>query len=154
VILKAGQVIAHGPLAETLARLDLPIHLGDERAVVLECVVAEQDEKWHLTRVEFAGGSLWIRALGIPQGRRVRVRVPSEGVSLCLKRQEDTSILNILPGQVEEVADEDHPGLSMVRVRIGETAVLARVTKRSVAALALNPGETVWIQIKSVAVVK
>jgi molybdate transport system ATP-binding protein len=153
VILKIGQAITHGPLAETLARLDLPIHLSEERAVVLECVVAEQDETWHLTRVEFAGGSLWIRNLVIQLGRRVRVRVPSEGVSLCLKRQEDTSILNILPGQIEEVADEDHPGLSLVRVRIGETAVLARVTKRSLASLAHKPGQPVWKQVKSVAVV-
>ena len=154
VMLKAGQAIIHGPLAETLARLDLPINLGEERAVVLECVVAGQDESWHLTRVEFAGGSLWMRDLGIPLGHRVRVRVPSEGVSLCLKHQEDTSILNILRGQVEVVADGDHPGLSMVRVRIGESAVLACVTKRSLAALAVKPGQPVWIQVKSVAVVE
>lgn len=154
VILNGGRAITHGPLAETLTRLDLPIHLGEERAVVLECVVAEQDETWHLTRVEFSGGSLWIRDRGLPVGRLVRVLVPSEGVSLCLKRQEDTSILNILPGRIEEVADEDHPGLSMVRVRIGETAVLARVTKRSLAALALKPDQQVWIQVKSVAVVE
>ena len=80
--------------------------------------------------------------------------MPSEGVSLCLKRQEDTSILNILPGRVEAVADEGHPGLSMVRVRIGESAVLARVTKRSLAALAIKPEQRVWIQVKSVAVVE
>jgi len=40
VALKGGTVVAQGPLAETLARIDLPIRLGEERGVVLEGVVA------------------------------------------------------------------------------------------------------------------
>ena len=80
--------------------------------------------------------------------------MPSGGVSLCLSRPEDTSILNILPGQVEEIGEDGHPGLTLVRVRLGESAVLARVTKRSLAALALTPGQPVWVQIKSAAVME
>lgn len=154
VAMENGRVQAHGPLAETLARLDLPIRLGEERSVVLEGVVAERDETWSLARVECAGGSLWARDRGIPLGHRVRVRVPSGGVSLCRKFQEETSILNILSGHVEAIGDDNHPAHSLVRVTIGEMVLLARVTKRSVAALGLEPGQQVWAQVKSVAVVE
>lgn len=152
VVMEGGRVLAHGPLAETLSRLDLPFRLGEERQVVLEGVVAERDERWQLARVDFDGGGIWTRDRGIPLGRRVRLRVPCGGVSLCRKHPEETSILNILAGEVEGIAADEHPGLTLVRVMIGKSALLARVTKRSLAALALEPGQAVWVQVKSAAV--
>jgi len=152
VALEGGSVVAQGPLAETLARVDLPIRLGEERGVVLEGTVAERDENWHLERVEFPGGSLWMRDRGVPLGHTVRVRIPSGGISLSRVPQHESSILNTLAGMVEEVGDDDHPAHSMIRVRVGESMLLARITKRSVAALDLHPGLPVWAQVKSVAV--
>jgi molybdate transport system ATP-binding protein len=152
VALEGGSVVAQGPLAETLARIDLPIRLGEERGVVLEGVVAERDERWHLERVEFPGGSLWMRDRALPLGHAVRVRIPSGGISLSRVPQQDSSILNTLAGVVEAIGEDDHPAHSLVRVKIGESLLLARITKRSVAALELKPGVPVWAQIKSVAV--
>lgn len=154
VALEDGRTTAQGPLAETLARLDLPVRLGEERAVVLEGVVAERDEQWSLVRVSFDGGSLWTRDRGIAVGRKVRLRVPSSGVSLCRAPQQETSILNILEGQVEAIGADDHPAHALVRVAIGGSVLLARITRRSVAALGLEPGQAVWAQIKSVAVLE
>lgn len=152
VALEGGSVVAQGPLAETLARIDLPVRLGEERGVVLEGVVAERDETWHLERVEFPGGSLWMRDRALPLGHKVRVRIPSGGISLSRLPQQDSSILNTLAGVVEAIGDDDHPAHSLVRVKIGESVLLARITKRSVAALELHPGLPVWAQVKSVAV--
>ena len=56
VVLEQGQVRAGGPLGEILARLDLPIRLGEDTGVVLDGAIAEVDTKWHLARVTFAGG--------------------------------------------------------------------------------------------------
>ena len=152
VALEGGSVVAEGPLAETLARIDLPIRLGEERGVVLEGFVAERDETWHLERVQFPGGSLWMRDRALPLGHTVRVRIPSGGISLSRVPQQDSSILNTLAGVVEAIGDDDHPAHSLVRVKIGESVLLARITKRSVAALELHPGLLVWAQVKSVAV--
>lgn len=154
VAMDSGRIVASGPLAGTLARLDLPVRFGEDREVVLEGVVGERDGEWHLSRVDFKGGSLWTRDRGIPEGRRVRLRVPVGGVSLSLKHQDETSILNILHGVVEEIAMDEHPGLTLVRVRVGEALFLARVTRRSVAALGLEQGKAVWVQVKSVAVIE
>jgi len=154
VVLDGGRVAAQGPLVETLANTDFPLCAGKDRAVVLDGVVAERDEAWHLMRVEFAGGSLWSRDRGIPTGRRVRLLVPSSGASISLERHSDSSILNSLPGRVETVLDGEHPGLSLVQVRIGESKLLVRATKRSLAALALEPGQAVWVQVKSASVME
>lgn len=154
VAMECGRIVAQGPLVETLARLDLPVRMGEERGVVLDGEVAERDAEWHLARVTFAGGALWMRDRGLPAGRRVRVRIPAGGVSLSRERHEDTSILNVLGGVVEGIAGEDHPAHALVRIRVGEAVLLARITKRSVAALALRPGQPVWAQVKSVAVVE
>jgi molybdate ABC transporter permease protein len=69
VVLEAGRAVAAGGLTETLARIDLPIHLGEDAGVVLNAVVAERDAAWHLARVEFPGGSLWVRDGGHALGQ-------------------------------------------------------------------------------------
>lgn len=154
VCLDAGRVVASGKLSETLARLDLPMHMGEEAGVILEAVIVERDAQWHLVRTEFSGGSVWVRDLGLDLGRKVRVRILARDVSLALDKKTGTSIQNILQGVVEEIADDQHPGLALVRVRVGESPVLSRLTRRSVHELQLSAGKEIWVQVKSVAVLE
>ena len=150
VAMDNGRVLASGPLAETLARLDLPIRIGEDTGAVLEGTVGEVDERWHLVRIDFPGGSLWTRDQGLPPGRRVRVRVRASDVSLA-EEPGKSSIQNVLRGEVDAVGDDDHPGLALVRVRVGTSVLLARLTRRAMAALNVAPGKALWVQVKSVA---
>ncbi len=150
VVLEEGRVLADGPIAQTLARLDLPIRLGEEAGVVLEGRVAERQPQWQLARVEFGGGSLWARDSGADTGRRVRVRVLARDVSIALT-QTQSSITNMLPATVVECGDDDHPALVLVRLQVGRDFLLARLTRRSFAHLGLVAGMDVWVQIKAVA---
>ncbi len=153
VVLEAGRALACGPLAETLARLDLPIRLGEDAGVVLEGQVGEVDATWHLARVDFAGGSLWARDQGLVPGSRVRLRVLARDVSLA-EQPGISSIQNLLRGQVDSVVDDEHPGVALVRVSVGPSALLARLTRRAVAMLDVHPGRQLWVQIKSVALLE
>jgi len=153
VIMAAGRAVAQGPLSETLVRLDLPIHLGEDAGAVFAATVAERDADWHLTRVEFDGGELWIRDSGAALGQKVRLRILARDVSIASSRHEDVSIMNLLPATVINHAGEDHPALVLVQLRIGNTVLLARLTRRSAQRLALAPGRQVWIQIKAVALI-
>lgn len=169
VVMSAGRAVAQGPLAETLARVDLPITLGDDAGVVLAGTVAERDSHWHLARITFAGGQLWTRDGGQPMGKPVRVRILARDVSLVREPSAATSILNTLAGTVEAIADDAHPAQVLVRVNIGATAgsappaapaaiiacvpILARITRRSAHALQLQPGAPIWAQIKAVALI-
>ncbi|WP_374669078.1 molybdenum ABC transporter ATP-binding protein [Ramlibacter sp.] len=156
VLLDAGRVRAAGPFTEVLSRLDLPPLWGDEIGVVLDGVVAERDAHWHLARLDVDGGAaaFWSRDQGLPVGRRARLRVLARDVSLTRERQQGTSIGNQLAGTVESLTDDSHPGLALVRVRVGGIALVARLTRRSADALALAPGLPVWAQVKTVALME
>ncbi|MBF0184403.1 MAG: molybdenum ABC transporter ATP-binding protein [Magnetococcales bacterium] len=151
VLLDQGQVVAQGGLTETLAQLDLPIQLAEEKGVVWQTVVAERDATWHLCRVAFAGGSLWTRDRGLAVGEAARVRILARDVGLSLTAQSHTSIQNQLPGRISAIVADTHPGLALVQLRIGSSPLVARLTERSVAALGLQVGGAVWAQVKAVA---
>jgi len=153
VVMDAGRAVASGAITETLARLDLPIRLGEDVGVVLQGEIGALDAQWHLARIHVGAADLWVRDPGLPVGRRVRVRILARDVSLALQRVEGTSILNTLPAVVTELAGDSHPALALVRLDIGGAPLLARVTQRSAAALNLAPGQILQAQIKAVAVI-
>ncbi|MBF0434123.1 MAG: molybdenum ABC transporter ATP-binding protein [Magnetococcales bacterium] len=153
VVLSGGQVLGMGTLTEMLARLDLPIRLGEETGVVLKTVIVERDLEWHLAKVAFPGGQLWVRDNGFPIGHPVRVRVLARDVSLAREHIEGTSIINTVPAYVTDLGEDAHPALCLVRLDASGSPLLARLTKRSAAALALTPGLPVWVQIKAVALI-
>ena len=153
VVMDAGRAVAQGPLAETLARIDLPIKLGEDAGAVFAATVAERDAEWHLARVEFDGGELWVRDNGTPLGRQVRVRILARDVSIANSRHDDVSIMNLLPATVVAHAAEDHPSQVLVQLRVGGTLLLGRLTRRSAQRLDLAPGRAVWVQIKAVALI-
>ncbi len=153
VVMDAGRVLGHGPLAEVLTRLDLPLRLGDDTGAVLSGQVAEVDPHWQLARVDVGGGQLWVRDPAVPVGRTVRVRVLARDVSLALDPGR-SSIQNVLRGEVDAVADDTHPGLALVRVRVGSALLLARLTRRAIDQMAVAPGQALWVQVKSVALLE
>ncbi len=153
VLLEAGRCIAQGPLAETLARVDLPQLAGDEAAALLEGQVEQVDREWHLARVAFAGGSLWVSDSGLAEGRAVRVRVLARDVSIVREPPHATSIQNVLPCTIRAIAPAGHPSQVTVQLACGESLLLSRITARSAHALQLAAGEAVWAQVKSVALV-
>jgi len=154
VVLDQGRVVASDDAATFLTRVDLPVRLGEEAGAIMEVTVGEVDEAWHLARLDFDGGSLWTQDTGRPPGTPARIRVLARDVSLAIERPSATSIQNLLQGQVLAVVDDGHPALSLVQIRVGAVVVLARLTKRAAAALNVTPGQSVWLQVKSVALLK
>jgi len=113
----------------------------------------ECDLPWHLAQVEFSGGSLWVRDGGHALGQSVRVRILAHDVSIALQWTTHSSIQNCQSAVVDELADDHHPALSLVRLKVGRSPVLARLTRRSAVGLGLLPGLPVWVQIKAVALI-
>lgn len=151
VVLEEGRVLASGGLNETLARLDLPIRLGEDAGVVLDGRVAERDARWHLLRVQCGDAGLWVRDPGLALGQAVRVRILARDVSITRVPGVDSSILNTLPARVLSVGDDEHPALVLVKLQVGESALLARLSRRSMHRLGLAPDLRVWIQVKTAA---
>jgi len=154
VVLEQGKVVTNGTLTEVLSRIDLPFRLGEDTGVIVEGTVAERNERWHLVRVEFDGGDLWLKDNGDAIGQSVRIRVLARDVSLSLENHQDTSILNRMPAEILEISPGADRALALVRLKVGTTVLIARVTGRSVEHLQLKPGKKLWAQIKSVAIVR
>ena len=155
VLMEQGRVAAAGAVGEVLARLDLPTARGDGAGVVLDAVLAERDAPWQLVRMQVGPQfSVWARDPGFEVGRAVRVRLLARDVSLTRAPQTGTSIGNQLRGTVEAIADDEHPALALVRVRVGASPVVARLTRRSAHALELQAGMPVWAQVKTVALME
>ena len=151
VLLERGKVLGSGPVAEMLARSDLPlIHEADAEAL-LKAVIVRHEQEHSLTVLEIAGGTLQVPLQPSEPGQHVRVRITARDVSLTLSHQLDTSILNILQGVVLDVLQEGS-SQAMVRLNISGAVILSRVTQKSVQSLGLKPGAKVYAQIKGVAV--
>ncbi len=147
VIMENGSVAVDGPLEHVLSRIDLPILIGDDAGVVIDTCVAMIDSAWHLCRMDFDGGSVWTRDHGIAVGSNARIRILARDVSVSKSRLEKISIQNSLQGVVDEIGDDKHPGLTLVRVKVGSSFILSRLARRAVADLNLKSGDSVWVYV-------
>ena len=150
VLLEAGKVKASGPISDMLTRLDLSLAHGSDAEALIEAVVTGYDEHYHLTHLESGGGRFTVIGKELPVGSTVRLRVAARDVSLTLAPQADTSILNIFPTTVDEIIPEGKAQVT-VRLMVGDVPMLTRITRKSAVELGLKPGQSVYAQVKSVA---
>jgi molybdate transport system ATP-binding protein len=150
VLMEAGRVVATGPLEALSARTDLPLAARRDAGSVIAGRIEAQDAARGLTRIAFDGGVLMVplRA-GVP-GERVRLRIRARDIALALSRPEAISINNILAVRVEAV-DPAGPHEVFLRLAVGPTRLVARITRESAGTLGLVPGAAAFALIKSVA---
>lgn len=151
VLLERGRVLACGAASEVLSSIDTPVVLGDDAGALLEGTVQAFDARWHLMQVGFTGGSLWLRQSDLQAGQRVRLRVLARDVSLATEKPVRSSIQNLLSCQVQAIMTDAHPSQVLVQLRCGDTLLLSRITARAAESLELAVGQTVWAQVKTVA---
>ncbi|WP_296254885.1 MULTISPECIES: molybdenum ABC transporter ATP-binding protein [unclassified Pseudomonas] len=153
VLLSGGKVLASGPIGETLARLDLPLAMGDDAGVVIEGAVRAYDDAYHLLTVRLPHSELSIRVAHarLDMDTPLRFKVQARDVSLSLQPDDRSSILNRLPVTVVSEVPADNAAHALVRLDAAGTPLLARITRYSRDQLQLHPGQMLWAQIKSVA---
>lgn len=151
VVMENGQVLASGPLAETQSRLDVPLAQDREAATVWQVAVAEHETEYHLTRVEFDGGTLSLPAIAAPIGTPLRLQIYARDVSIALETPVATSILNVLPATVTGIAD-GREGQTVIQLQVGKQALLAHITRKSALMLGLRVGMAVYAQIKGTSI--
>ncbi|MDG3039962.1 molybdenum ABC transporter ATP-binding protein [Roseicyclus marinus] len=150
VALEAGRVIAQGRAAEVLGDpAVLPTGAREAGAVLTARVARHHDDG--LTELDAGGVALFLPRLPQGPGASVRVRIAAHDVILAQEAPRGLSALNILPGVVAEIRAGEGPG-ALVALDTQAGRVLARITRRSVAALGLEPGASVHAVLKSVAV--
>jgi molybdate transport system ATP-binding protein len=154
VVLDGGNVHAQGPLARTLLDLGAPWLPEHEQGALIEGQVTRIDDQWHLACIDLAGTPLWVSDSGLALGQGVRLRLLARDVSIVTREPAQTSIQNHWQVRIEGVTDLAHPSQRLLRLGHPAGTVLARITHRAWDQLQLALGQTVWAQVKSVAVVR
>lgn len=154
VLLDDGKALASGPIGETLARLDLPLALGDDAGVVVTGRVIAYDDHYQLLTLQLPDCLLQIRVAHTPMalGTQLRVKIQARDVSLSHQAQAHSSILNRLPVTVIQDVAADNSAHALVRLDAAGTPLLARITRFSRDQLNVQPGQVLWAYIKAVAV--
>jgi molybdate transport system ATP-binding protein len=151
VLMSEGRVVASGPVADIMNRLDLrPMTGRFEAGVVVEGIVRGHDQTFQLSTVSIGRQSLVVPRLADELGARVRLRIRARDVALATERPAGISIQNILPGKVTELSREEGAFVE-VNVDVDGTVLSARLTKRAVAVLRLAPGRPIFALVKSIA---
>ena len=162
MIMDQGQLMADGPMLDMLSRLDLDVARQENAAVVLNTKIVTHDDHYSLTQLslgldlnlgntEFrADAQLTVGRIAGEFGNIVRVRIPCRDVSIALEKPSQSSILNILPGVITDIELVDG-ARAIVKTDVLGQSILARITRKSLEHLALQKGTSVYLQIKTVA---
>lgn len=153
VLIDKGRLVRAGPAGEVLSDPAASAALGPQEtgAIVLARVVAHADDG--LTRLDSSAGPLWLPQVAARVGDALRIRILAQDVMLAMERPVAISALNVVPCVVRAILADAGPS-ALVQMTAGDDTILARVTRRSVAALELSPGKAVFAIIKAVSVAR
>ena len=151
LLLERGELLAAGPLTALLSRTDLSLAHTENAVSVIAGTAGSWDPDYHLLQVTFAGGTLSIPCQQPPQQSAVRIRIAARDVTINLAAAAHDSALNHLPARITGFSDDPHPAHQLVSLQLGDTPLLARITRKSRDQLALTEGMSVYVQFKAVA---
>ncbi|NND46593.1 MAG: molybdenum ABC transporter ATP-binding protein [Woeseiaceae bacterium] len=151
LLIDDGKIVASGELHDVLSRLDVPILYGRNAGTVIQATPERYDADYDLTRFRFSVGELLVPGHYDLNTPNLRLRIAASDVSLCITRPQKTTILNILPADVDDIQPIG-PSTDLVRLAVGDEFLLAQVTRLSVTRLDLKKGDPVFAQVKSVTV--
>lgn len=150
VLLDQGELVDQGSLLDLCGRLDTRLSQEEQAAAIVMGTVGRHDPEFGLTELTVEGETLLVGHQPQAAGQKRRLRVPARDVSVCRKKPEDSSILNILPVTLAQM-EADGDARVLLRLALGSQFLLARITRKSATRLQLQTGDQLFAQIKSAA---
>ena len=150
LLLDNGKVSDQGSMLDLCSRLDSRLSHEEQAAAIVLGTVSGHDPEFGLSHITVEDQLLQVNHLEQPVGTTRRVRIPARDVSIARSRPEDSSILNILPVTVAEIENCSGARL-LLRLALGSQFLLARITRKSAQRLDIKPGDDLFAQIKSAA---
>jgi len=155
ILLKEGKVIAEGSVKKIFSQLGLRGLLQNEiLGAIFDTRVIAHEPDFGLTRVQFMDHQLHVPQQAIEVGQSIRIHIHSNDVSLVTSPSDiRTSVLNIMEARVVEIGPIDPTGYSVdIKLDVGQ-ALIATITRKSLANLGLAPGQKVYAHIKAIKMV-
>lgn len=162
-LISDGKAIAQGSLSDVMNRIDLSPYTGrHEAGAVLNATVLETNAANGLSTLSVSGHTLWVPQIDLRANAPLRIRIRARDVALALSAPINTSILNMLPATVREIAAHDGPHCELA-LEITPTAphalttetpeiLIARITRRSLEQMNLKVGTALYAMMKAVAI--
>ena len=152
-LIENGRTVLVGPSETVANHADARRLIGkNDPSTIVSGTVTSQDSGFGLTNLETQAGLIRIPEIKIPPGSPIRLRLHSRNISIALSKPRDISILNVLPGTIENIEQIDGSAVD-VQIRIAtRIVILARITSLARKNLNLSIGTSVFALIKSVAV--
>ena len=157
VVMDQGRTVASGPATAIFQRFETDAVLGQEEAgALLEGRVASFDPEFGIALVDLGGPSLELTQGGFAKGQHVRLRILASDVSIALEETAAAlaglSIRNRLSARISAIAPETNGPHAELLLAVGQGALRARVTRKSLTEMGLREGQSVTALIKAVSV--
>ena len=149
IMLEAGQVIAAGRTDEVLSRFGLEAGRNpyEETSTIVGAVDRTEDD---LLAVKIGAATIWLAAdIHIQPGSQIRLGIAARDVSIALEKPSEISIQNMIAATVKSIQPTKRPAFQTVTLEVDGQVLQARVTRKAVKDLALEPGRDVFALIKS-----
>ena len=155
LLMANGKVTDHGSIHEVLGRVDGELSRSDSAFSVVGGRISSTQLPG-LISVDCGSGivlqlpdSTAMSGIRSQPESEVRLRIRARDVSLCLEQPKRSSILNILPAVITELAVEPYNGSRIVKLDMEGKQLLSRISEYSTQQLGLQTGQSVFAQIKS-----
>lgn len=153
VVIDAGRMVAEGSTGAVMSDPDALRAMGIREAAAMIPATVDSHDDDGMSRLTTRAGPMWLPRVEAAPGTRVRVRIMAHEVILARTRPQGLSAQNILPVRIIVLQPGEGPAV-LVRLALGEDRILARVTRRAVAALNLQPGDEIYAVLKSMSIAR
>ena len=149
VLLDAGHVVADGDIATVSRDPRLRAIVGAESVGAVVAGSVERIDSGGLAMLRVGDAELTVEA-DAQVGQRLQIQVLARDVIVAIEPPRGLSVRNVVPARVVSVTADSGRAV-LVELDIGRTTtLLARITERASAELALGPDKQVWALIKAV----
>ncbi|MEL6693780.1 MAG: molybdenum ABC transporter ATP-binding protein [Pseudomonadota bacterium] len=149
IMMEDGKVMAVGRTDEILSRYGLEAGRNpyEETSTLTGSVDHTEND---LLAVKVGATTIWLAAdVHLETGTQIRLSIAARDVSIALARPSEISIQNMIAATVKDVQPTKRPAFQTVMLDVDGQVLQARVTRKAVKDLALQPGREVFALIKS-----
>lgn len=157
VLIENGGLVASGPLPQLQSDPSLMLASAANAAVSLKAEVIAYDQEFKIARFAINGAFLNAPSQPLATGERRRLKIYAGDVSLTRDPGHTSTIDNLIPVRILDIR-EIEPAQIITILGIGSHGegehMLARITKKSWSGLGLGIGQSVFAQVKAVALIR
>lgn len=149
LVMEQGRLIFSGEMSDVLVSPGSPLAKVGNAAAVVEGTVSKQEKDFAITTVHTVNGNQFQVPGLMAIGKHVRLIIFASDVSITKDKAVDSSILNIIEGEITAVLDKND-GRMLLQINCKQDILLSLISIKSFERLALVLNKKIYIQVKAV----